>query len=1580
MLQRLGIRGKLLMVVAVPTLVLLLAAALVVWNAASTYSASRNTSQLSDLIQKGTPVVAAVEAERFEVTKYLRAVSDGNADRVAARASVDTTVATLNEAGQADPDFAPIAAQIVAAIAGANGEESLSTAREIATVDTVPGEFASWPDAEKVQSEVEVYTRIAQEVTDAAGSAPQGDVGTLARSLPTLIRAEGNTTLNYLTDARTGAEELPGRFDEVDRSARVFTSAAESLSGNADNKSVVAYLDSFSAKLQGIGDLREQVRAGTVQIASAQNDYTAMVKDLLGSAREVGNSTTDRTLADNVNGLVSVAELVEAMRVEEVYVNRKIDQGFWRQGEAAQYQAYYFGSNNALANAQIAVAPLTGITPVPDIGASYSRLEINGYGTIRETLISDTSDRALLNQRANEWPLQVDEELAVVLPVLGELTSAVDGRAATVERASLIQVIATLAAAAIVFIVTQLITQAIARRIINPLRRLTTTATAVRQELPRLVERVAMPGQTVDLSEVQIPVESQDEVGRLAEAFNSINAATLSIAAEQAALRGSISEMFVNVARRDQVLLNRQLASIDEMERTEDDQDTLTKLFALDHLATRMRRNSESLLVLAGIDTGRRLRRPMPLSDVIRTASSEIELYERVQLELDADPSMLGHSALTAAHLFAELLENATVFSDPGTKVIVRTMEKDGAFTVSVTDSGIGMTPEELAEANSRVASTAASEILGAQRLGLFVVGRIARRVGARVQIDSAEGKGTEATVVMPASLFDTAAGFASGHVSTTTADDTLHAPAALLHHDATLEEVDEPVPSRRGVSAYQPTVIEQGPSLSERPPEFEQSESIPFDSDPEPTPSGLDADAIGSLVAADAAEAPAAVPVNLDELTSGMTEVGLPTRRRRAPAASGAALDTSSIIALPQRASEAQLSALQGAATTGFTPILAAHEVSPETAEARSRVFRGFRPLRGNEGEPVDSRSDGESLGHEVRRGASVEDPAQGIGMETSASGGFQSAPVLPSRAPAPQAPAPQAPAPAPTVQAPAWQPPAPQAPAPAPTVQAPAWQPPAPQAPAAPAPTVQAPAAPAPAPQPDDATAGFEPVEAGVDRSIAVMRNFAIDASDRGGDRAPVSRQSPLIRTGYDDDLHGGAEDQSLDGSRFAEMLVPQLEADDEPAPVVPEKRAEASNADGPERVEPSAGVESVSLYDDPAPMAPPYAPQTVAPNPVVSAPSGAPASAYVSPLYPAPAEPVRQRPLAEPQFEADPVTSVPSLDELIMDGAGPAQSDYRGGFFSRLFGKGGKAENLPGQNVAPAPGERPIAYAAPARPAVSWMTPVEQPESRQVDVQPQSEYVPTESAPQGTDVSAMPAYERSNDQPGFAPALPEEPAATPSPLGGFSPAVQDDGGPQWTMLPTSGYASTEPVAEEAPAPQAAPSAAPEDWAPQQAAPSAAPEYWAPQQATPSEYASVELATTYSPDQLANPRGWETAGASALQAAAPEAATSYRPVVQISPESGESADVDYVSAVFSELSSLASVRPKVATTRAGLTKRTPVARQKPAPEPEQAVAQVPRDAEAVRTRFSAFYSGTQRARDDAHNLRGTTHDPLTE
>ncbi len=294
----------------------------------------------------------------------------------------------------------------------------------------------------------------------------------------------------------------------------------------------------------------------------------------------------------------------------------------------------------------------------------------------------------------------------------------------------------------------------ISRRMIRPLRELTSAAAALREELPRMVDRMQKPGDGPGAALASIEVDSQDEIGELAEAFNAVNAVTVDVAREQAALRASIAEMFVNVARRNQVLLGRQLAFIDRLEEREEDPDVLENLFRLDHLATRMRRNAESLLVLAGIDGSRRLRTAMPLSDVVRTAASEIESFHRVDLSVAVDPPVTGRVALATAHLVAELLENATNFSNPERRVVVRTGFGRKGVEIVITDQGLGMSDEELAEANTRIANPPVTQIAVAERLGFFVVGRLAQRLGAGVVLAHGISCGTVVTITLPAALF----------------------------------------------------------------------------------------------------------------------------------------------------------------------------------------------------------------------------------------------------------------------------------------------------------------------------------------------------------------------------------------------------------------------------------------------------------------------------------------------------------------------------------------------------------------------------------------------------------------------------------------------------------------------------------------------------------------------------------------------------------------------------------------------------------------------------------------------------------
>ncbi len=214
---------------------------------------------------------------------------------------------------------------------------------------------------------------------------------------------------------------------------------------------------------------------------------------------------------------------------------------------------------------------------------------------------------------------------------------------------------------------------------------------------------------------------------------------------------------FVNIARRNQTLLGRQLALIDSLERDESDPDALASLYSLDHLATRMRRNAESLLVLAGVDGGRRLREPIELSDVLRTAAGEIEQYERVGIDVDDDPLLVAHAVLPTAHLVAEIMENATQFSQ-GPVTVTTAVGEDGAVSVEVVDTGLGMTDEEVAAALDQIHGSHADDLAAEARLGFHVVGRLARRLGARVAITSVPHGGTRVQVTLPASLIEPSA------------------------------------------------------------------------------------------------------------------------------------------------------------------------------------------------------------------------------------------------------------------------------------------------------------------------------------------------------------------------------------------------------------------------------------------------------------------------------------------------------------------------------------------------------------------------------------------------------------------------------------------------------------------------------------------------------------------------------------------------------------------------------------------------------------------------------------------------------
>lgn len=321
----------------------------------------------------------------------------------------------------------------------------------------------------------------------------------------------------------------------------------------------------------------------------------------------------------------------------------------------------------------------------------------------------------------------------------------------------------------------------IARATTRPLRQLADNAHDVAtRQLPALVDALHDP-RAEPPTITPIVVESRDELGELAKAFNHVERTMVEVAdLQRDTVRTGISELYVNLARRNQPLLKRQLTLIEDLEGEERDPDRLGALFALDHLATRMRRNSDSLLVLAGVDEKSAGRPAVPLLDVVRGAVSETTDFQRIDTAgIAPDVEVVGYAATDLAHLLSELLENATSFSTPASRVTVISRPAASGLELMISDKGIGIPVERMQALNLLLADPPPPGLVLSRSLGLVVVARLAQRIGVRVTLHSASDVGTAAVLTLPASILHTAP--------------TAHTPAIDLvaEEDAESIEVD---------------------------------------------------------------------------------------------------------------------------------------------------------------------------------------------------------------------------------------------------------------------------------------------------------------------------------------------------------------------------------------------------------------------------------------------------------------------------------------------------------------------------------------------------------------------------------------------------------------------------------------------------------------------------------------------------------------------------------------------------------------------------------------------------------------------
>ena len=624
------------------------------------------------------------------------------------------------------------------------------------------------------------------------------------------------------------------RFSETDQAKSAY---ALRRTGLADLppafKDLLGRLDTQLSELPA---LRQDVagRKG-VSLTYATFIYQRLIGDLLAIRDFSAQIAGETTLSDRMRAAAAVSNMKEYLSQERVVVLRAMGEGQLLPTRRRDFIATLTGQQQARVAYNVVATPAERNFFEQEHAGDDLRLAEKYEGQV-ESLGS--GDLRLVGFNAAQWDAALHDRSELLRKIESSLDRAMETQATalrdTVQRQVLIESGLLLG----MLLLAVLFAWLIARSMARSLRELRNGALAVATYgLPQAVARLRDPTLATQMSPQQIaqqiaeplPVHTKDEFGQVTDAFNAVHMEAVRTAAEQAALRSSVATMFVNLARRSQLLVDRLIGHLDRLERGEEDPDRLAELFQLDHLATRMRRNDENLLVLAGADSTRVQREPAPLIDVLRAAQSEVEHYTRIEFGVvDRDIEVAAHAVNDVVHLVAELLDNATAFSPPDSAVIVEARRTGDRTVLLVEDRGIGITSDQIHELNERLATPPMVDVAVSRMMGLVVVARLAARHGAKVELRPAAERGTIADLTLPPSVL---------------------VPRALvgrMHEPAEMSgRMQQPAPPRQFGA---PLALESGPSAGPVPVPnfgwtgeshvrpFDPTHSRPFDS---PAPTG---------------------------------------------------------------------------------------------------------------------------------------------------------------------------------------------------------------------------------------------------------------------------------------------------------------------------------------------------------------------------------------------------------------------------------------------------------------------------------------------------------------------------------------------------------------------------------------------------------------------------------------------------------------------------------------------------------------------------------------------------------------------
>ncbi|MFF0658011.1 nitrate- and nitrite sensing domain-containing protein [Micromonospora tulbaghiae] len=550
------------------------------------------------------------------------------------------------------------------------------------------------------------------------------------------------------TDRDAAVAALRPLQEATDRAMAELRVAAAPLAG-ADAAWRVSYSEALEAYDQVV-NIRAAVAPAVLSSDTVLSNYHRSIAALLSLLAEPSPGGGRQELTE------AVLRYVQLSRVKEL--SSRIRAELYAAARSGRYEPDDQVTLSDLRAQQLTALGAFRVAATADQISRYDRTSVDpafvAATRMEERTLPGGGDAKPALLDAAQWWAASEQRQELFRQLESEIVTDAVRQADDASARQLRDTLLVAGAIATVLLVAVLISLLVGRSVARAMRQLRGQALRIAQvDLPLTLQRL----RTVDrpVGAIDVPpsvIDSHDEIGELAEAFVAVHRSAVDVAVEQAMMRRNVNAMFVNLARRSQVLVERQLELLDELEREESDPEQLENLFKLDHLAARMRRNDESLLVLAGTESTRRWNRPVGLGAVLLAASAEIEQYQRVRHENRTDLHVVGHAVGDLVHLFAELLENATAFSRPETAVRV-VVEPDGrGALVQIVDEGLGMSPSALAEANTVLAEPPAADVSASERMGLFVVSHLSARHGVQVWLSSGR-EGLVARVRIPVEL-----------------------------------------------------------------------------------------------------------------------------------------------------------------------------------------------------------------------------------------------------------------------------------------------------------------------------------------------------------------------------------------------------------------------------------------------------------------------------------------------------------------------------------------------------------------------------------------------------------------------------------------------------------------------------------------------------------------------------------------------------------------------------------------------------------------------------------------------------------